>query len=59
LSCISEALGVPPFMIMHDKTLYEIAEKMPLSTDELSEIHGMGHSKIRRYGDEILGLIMC
>jgi len=55
----SEALGVPPFMIMHDKTLYEIAEKMPLNTEELTDIYGMGHAKIRRYGEEILGLIMC
>lgn len=53
----SESLGVPPFMIMHDKTLYEIAEKMPLNTDELSEVHGMGHTKMRRYGEEILGLV--
>jgi len=54
----SEALGVPPFMIMHDKTLYDLAEKMPLHEDDLREVYGLGPAKIRRYGDELLELVM-
>jgi superfamily I DNA/RNA helicase len=53
----SDELGVAPFMIMHDKTLYEIAEKLPLQADELREIHGMGPAKMRRFGKEILELV--
>jgi superfamily I DNA/RNA helicase len=53
----SETLGVPPFMIMHDKTIHELAEKMPLCEDELKEIYGMGPARMRRFSSDILGMI--
>jgi superfamily I DNA/RNA helicase len=53
----SQELGVPAFMIMHDKTLHEIADKMPLQQEELEDIHGLGPAKIRRYGAELIRLI--
>jgi superfamily II DNA helicase RecQ len=54
----SEALGVPPFMIMHDKTLYDLAERMPLHEDDLRKVYGLGPAKIRKYGDELIDLMM-
>jgi ATP-dependent DNA helicase RecQ len=53
----SDALGVAPFMVMHDKTLHEIAQKLPIDADELREIYGMGPAKMRRFGKEILEMM--
>ncbi|MFH1211663.1 MAG: UvrD-helicase domain-containing protein [Candidatus Woesearchaeota archaeon] len=50
-------LEVPAFMIMHDRTLIEISQKMPASTEELEEIHGLGAVKIAKYGEEILDIV--
>ena len=49
--------GVPAYVILHDKTLREIAEVRPTSHGMLATIAGMGAAKIEHYGQEILGLI--
>ena len=49
--------GVPAYMVMHDTTLFELAQKMPLNVQELGEVYGMGDAKIRRYGKEILEIV--
>ncbi|MBI2575271.1 exodeoxyribonuclease V subunit gamma, partial [Candidatus Woesearchaeota archaeon] len=49
--------GIPPYMIMHDRTLLELCERMPINKEELSEIRGIGPAKIRRYGSEILNVL--
>ena len=53
----SRALGVPPYMILNDKTLQQLAEKMPLNTDELQEVYGMGPLKIAKFGGDVLDLV--
>ncbi|MBI2142077.1 HRDC domain-containing protein, partial [Candidatus Woesearchaeota archaeon] len=53
----SKEEGIPPYMIMHDRTLLELCERMPINKGELSEIRGIGPAKIRRYGDEILNVL--
>jgi len=50
-------LGIPAYMIMHDSTLQEIADSMPLSAYDLEGIPGIGKEKIRRYGGEILDIV--
>jgi superfamily I DNA/RNA helicase len=54
---LSRNHNVSAFMIMHDKTMIDIAQKMPTSLDDLETVHGMGPTKIMKYGDEILQLI--
>jgi len=54
---VSNAMGVPAFMIMHDRTIAELADVMPKSTDDLSRIHGFGPVKIKKYGDDILDVV--
>jgi ATP-dependent DNA helicase RecQ len=49
--------GVPPFVIFHDATLWEIAERRPETLDDLAEIHGIGTRKLTAYGDAILKLV--
>jgi ATP-dependent DNA helicase RecQ len=48
--------GVPAFVIFHDATLAEIANRVPQSLDELGGITGIGAKKLERYGDELLAL---
>jgi ATP-dependent DNA helicase RecQ len=49
--------GVPAYVILHDKTLRELAEVRPTSHGMLTGITGMGSAKIEHYGDEMLVLI--
>lgn len=54
---LSKDTGTPAFMILHDRTLQELAALTPKTTDELCEIHGLGPSKISRYGNELIEII--
>ncbi|NHC06153.1 DNA helicase RecQ [Azonexus fungiphilus] len=49
--------GVPAYVILHDKTLRELAETRPVSHGLLAGITGMGSAKIEHYGEELLQLI--
>jgi ATP-dependent DNA helicase RecQ len=49
--------GVPAYVILHDKTLRELAECRPVSHGLLAQINGMGSAKIEHYGEELLQLI--
>jgi ATP-dependent DNA helicase RecQ len=52
----SEA-AMPPYVIAHDRTLREIAAIRPATRAELNHVHGMGQSRIERYGEELLALV--
>jgi superfamily I DNA/RNA helicase len=49
--------GKAPYIIMHDSTLFEIAERMPITLHDLERINGIGPTKIMRYGEELLDII--
>ena len=49
--------AVPAYVILHDKTLRELAEVRPTSHGALAGITGMGSAKIEHYGHELLELI--
>ncbi len=46
--------NVPPYVILSDATLVEIATYLPLSMDDLRLISGFGDVKLARYGREFL-----
>ena len=48
---------VPPFIIFHDRTLREMAARLPTTEEELSAIPGVGDAKLRRYGKTFLALV--
>jgi ATP-dependent DNA helicase RecQ len=50
-------LGLPPYVIFHDRTLMEIAARRPSSQGELAGIGGVGQVKLERYGTAVLDLI--
>ena len=46
--------NVPPYVIFHDSTLREIAERRPRSLAELGQVQGVGAVKLKRYGEAML-----
>ena len=52
----AKRLGVPAYVVMHDRTLNELAGARPRNPRELLEISGMGPAKVERFGEAILGL---
>ena len=46
--------NVPPYVILSDATLVEVATYLPQSLDELRMISGFGDIKLARYGREFL-----
>ncbi len=50
-------LGMAEQMVLQDRTIELIAERMPSSVDELEGIFGLGSIKIRKYGEEIIAVV--
>jgi DNA helicase-2/ATP-dependent DNA helicase PcrA len=53
----AQADGVPAYVVFHDRTLAEIAERAPSSRHALSAIAGVGPAKLDRYADEVLAVV--
>ena len=51
---LAQQQSVPPYVILHDKTLHAICEQRPQSTSQLAEIPGIGAHKLELYGDELI-----
>jgi ATP-dependent DNA helicase RecQ len=49
--------GVPPYVVFHDSTLREIAERRPRTLGELAEVQGVGAAKLERYGEALLAAL--
>ncbi len=53
----AKTLGVPPFVVFQDPSLEDMALKYPISLDELTNIHGVGEGKAKKYGAPFVTLI--
>ncbi|MEA2575184.1 MAG: ATP-dependent helicase RecQ [Chloroflexia bacterium] len=51
---VANRLGLPPYIIFHDKTLWAIAKAQPTSVEELLQVKGVGQSHIDKYGDGLM-----
>jgi ATP-dependent DNA helicase RecQ len=49
--------GVPAYVILHDRTLHELAARQPRSLEALLGISGIGEAKVGRYGTALLELM--
>jgi len=49
--------GVPPFVVFQDPSLEDMALKYPITLDELSNVHGVGEGKAKKYGKPFIELI--
>ena len=54
---LAESARVPAYVIFPDRTLIEMAEKRPMTLDEMARIGGVGAKKLERYGDTFLEVI--
>ncbi|KAG1654382.1 ATP-dependent DNA helicase RecQ [Nymphon striatum] len=48
---------VPPFVIFQDPSLEDMALKYPISVSELTNIHGVGEGKAKKYGAPFVDMI--
>jgi ATP-dependent DNA helicase RecQ len=53
----SRAAGVPAYVVFHDSTLAAIAVAHPKNLADLLRVPGVGDSKLRKYGEEVLELL--
>ena len=53
----AKKIGVPPFVIFQDPSLEDMALKYPISMEELSNVHGVGEGKAKKYGRDFIDLI--
>jgi DNA helicase II / ATP-dependent DNA helicase PcrA len=49
--------GVPAYVVFHDTTLAEIAERAPSTRGELATVSGVGPTKLERYADDVLAAL--
>ncbi|SFV58762.1 ATP-dependent DNA helicase RecQ [hydrothermal vent metagenome] len=55
---IAQANNIPPYIVFSDKTLKELAIKLPNSKEDMLMVHGIGEVKYERYGEKFLSLIL-
>jgi ATP-dependent DNA helicase RecQ len=53
----ARAQGVPAYVILHDRTLAEIARLRPRDLATLSSVPGIGARKLERYGPPIVDIV--
>jgi ATP-dependent DNA helicase RecQ len=54
---LAEVGGVPPYVIFHDATLRELAERRPTDITNFALISGVGARKLEAYGEAFLDVI--
>src|SRR5436190_1697438 len=53
----ARAASVPAYVVFHDSTLNAIAAARPASLADLLRVPGVGDSKLRKYGEEVLQVL--
>jgi ATP-dependent DNA helicase RecQ len=54
---IAEKENLPPYLIFHDKTLREMASRLPGTMKQMLDISGISENKFDKYGQEFLDVI--
>jgi ATP-dependent DNA helicase RecQ len=54
---LAEEGGIPPYVIFHDATLRELAERQPKDLSNFALISGVGARKLEAYGEAFLDVI--
>jgi ATP-dependent DNA helicase RecQ len=55
---LAQEQGVPPYVILHDRTLAAICEHRPDSEEALSLIPGIGDRKLELYGNDLIRITL-
>jgi ATP-dependent DNA helicase RecQ len=54
---IAKSRGVPAYVVALDRTLVEMAQVRPRTTDQLLMLHGMGPARAEQYGEGFLRVL--
>jgi ATP-dependent DNA helicase RecQ len=54
---LAKQQGVAAYVVFADKTLIDMARRKPLTSADMSGVHGVGESKLRQYGAIFLEVI--
>jgi ATP-dependent DNA helicase RecQ len=54
---VAKAHNLPAYIVFHDATLAEMAQRLPRDLAELGTIGGVGAKKLEAYGRDILGVL--
>ena len=54
---LADQAGVPPYVVFHDATLREMAQRVPTTLAQFATISGVGAAKLARYGDSFLAVL--
>jgi DNA helicase-2/ATP-dependent DNA helicase PcrA len=53
----AKADEVPAYVVFHNATLAEIAERQPRTLSDLAKVPGVGPAKLERYGEDVLAAL--
>ena len=54
---VGKQKGVPPYAVFQDPSLEDMTLKYPVNIEELSNVHGVGEGKAKKYGKPFVDLI--
>ena len=54
---VAKKFDVPPFVVFQDPSLEDMSIKYPVTIEELSNVHGVGDGKAKKYGKDFVSLI--
>ena len=54
---VAKQKGVPPFVVFQDPSLEDMALKYPITIQELTNVHGIGECKEKKFGAEFVKII--
>ena len=54
---LADKLDLPPFVIFSDPSLQDMTLKYPITIEEMSNVHGVGEGKAKKYGSPFVKLI--
>lgn len=54
---IAKEKNLPSYIVFNDKSLHDMCALLPRNDEEFLLVHGVGHSKLERYGAEFLRVI--
>ena len=57
-AAIAKERGVPAYVVAHDRTLADMAQKQPRTREALLSVHGMGPARVEQYGERFLDVLV-
>ena len=54
---VAKSQGVPPLAVFQDPSLDDMTLKYPITIEELSNVHGVGEGKAKKFGKDFVELI--